>query len=213
MHVRVALLGAAAIACLVTGCNDDGRELRPATPDQNGSVSTTSAPATTEPVTDMFDTLPGEPLVTAIAPTLVAPFAADAAIPTPYTCTGTNVSPALSWTNAPDNTVEIAVTMTDLDAPGFVHWAMSAIDPLATSLGEGVVPEFAITSTNSRGTPGYTGPCPPNGETHSYAITVHFLLQQTELADGGPGADLQAFIEGATLSSATVTGVFTGAPA
>lgn len=211
MRVRAALLGVATAACLLTACNDDGRELRPATPDQTGSVSTTSSPATTLPVPGVFDTTPGEASVT--PPSLVAPFAEGAPIPARYTCTGENLSPALSWTGAPPETVEIAVSMIDLDAPGYVHWAMSGIDPLATSLGEGIVPEFAITSTNGAGTPGYTGPCPPAGQSHTYEITVHFLLQQTELADGGPGADLLAFIDGATLSSTSVTGVATGAPA
>lgn len=213
MRVRAALLGAATAACLLTACNDDGRELRPATPDQTGSVSTTSSPATTLPVPGVFDTLPGEASVTLTPPSLVAPFAEGAPIPARSTCTGENLSPALSWTGAPPETVEIAVTMVDLDAPGYVHWAMSGIDPLATGLGEGIVPEFAITSINGAGTPGYTGPCPPSGQTHTYEITVHFLLQQTELADGGPGADLLAFIDGATLASASVTGVATGAPA
>jgi Raf kinase inhibitor-like YbhB/YbcL family protein len=213
MRVRAALLGGATAACLLTACNDDGRELRPATPDQMGSVSTTSAPTTTAPVPGVFDTLPGEASVTLSTPSLVAPFADGGQIPPRYTCNGPNESPALSWTGAPPEAVEIAVTMIDIDAPGYVHWAMSGIDPLATGLGEGVVPEFAITSINSGGTPGYTGPCPPAGETHTYEITVHFLLQQTELADGGPGADLLAFIDGATLSSASVTATFAAGPA
>lgn len=213
MRVRAALLGGATAACLLTACNDDGRELRPATPDQTGSVSTTSAPTTTAPVPGVFDTLPGEASVTMAPPSLVAPFAEGSRMPALHTCNGPNVSPTLSWTGAPPEAVEIAITMIDLDAPGYVHWAMSGIDPLATGLGEGIVPEFAITSINSGGTPGYTGPCPPAGETHTYEITVHFLLQQTELADGGPGADLLAFIDGAALSRASVTATYSADPA
>jgi Raf kinase inhibitor-like YbhB/YbcL family protein len=210
MRVRAALLGAAAAACLLTACNDDGRELRPATPDQTGSVSTTAAPTVPEPDPGVFDTLPGESPVTLTSPTLVTPFPDGGQIPALYTCDGENVSPALNWTAAPPDAIEIAVTMIALDAPGYVHWAMSGIDPLSSSLGEGVVPEFAITSTNSAGTLGYTGPCRPAGETHTYEITVYFLLQQTELADGGPAEDLLAFLQGASLASASVTATYTG---
>jgi hypothetical protein len=126
-------------ACLLTACNDDGRELRPATPDQMGSVSTTAAPTTTAPVPGVFDTLPGEASVTLSSPTLVAPFADGGQILPRYTCSGPNESPALSWTGAPPEAVEIAITMTDIDAPGYVHWAMSGIDPLTAGLGEGVL--------------------------------------------------------------------------
>ena len=61
---------------------------------------------------------------------------------------------------------------------------------------------------NGTGQPGYTGPCPPAGETHSYRFTVHFLDQQTELGDGTPGADLIASIEGSTFASASTTGTY-----
>ena len=104
--------------------------------------------------------------------------------------------------------VEIAITLEDQDQPDFVHWVMSGIDPFATSLAEGAVPEFAIVGLNGRGQPGYTGPCPPVGETHTYVYTVHFLDQATELADGAPGADLQAFVKGATFESRTISGTY-----
>ena len=82
------------------------------------------------------------------------------------------------------------------------------LDPLSTSLGEGVVPEFAMQGINGTGQPGYTGPCPPAGETHQYRITVHYLSEQTELGDDAPGADLIASIEASTLASAMTTGTY-----
>jgi Raf kinase inhibitor-like YbhB/YbcL family protein len=118
------------------------------------------------------------------------------------------VSPALNWSAGPEGTVEIAITMVDLDAPDFVHWAIAGIDPLATSLGEGVVPQYSMQGINGTGQPGYTGPCPPAGETHQYRITVHYLSEQTELGDGAPGADLITSIEASTLASATTTGTY-----
>jgi Raf kinase inhibitor-like YbhB/YbcL family protein len=217
----------------VTACNDDGRTLRPARPDQVASVSTTSEPSTEFPSFDTgVVTLPAEPTTTLAAPTTtttLAPpttggLATDSTTPgtgllttswrdgapidARYTCDGANLSPALRWSTPPAETIEIAITMIDEDAPGFVHWAMAGIDPLSTSLGEGQVPEFALLGRNSTGELGYTGPCPPSGSTHRYVLTVHFLDQQTELPDGAPGADLLASIDERTLASATVAGVY-----
>ena len=105
-------------------------------------------------------------------------------IPARHTCQGENVSPALSWSPAPADTVEIAITMVDLDAPNFVHWAIAGIDPLSTSLGEGVVPEFAIAGTErhgrARATPDRARR--PARPTRT-AFTVHYLDQQTELGE------------------------------
>jgi Raf kinase inhibitor-like YbhB/YbcL family protein len=219
MQLRAAfIVSVAALVPLATACNHDGRTLRPARPDQVGSVSTLA------PVTEPTDGISNAVLSTgpsesspAVSPTgepgatdvaLYASFADGATIDARNTCQGANVSPTLTWSPAPAQTVEIAVTMEDLDAPDFVHWAIAGLDPLSIALGEGVVPEFAITGLNGTGTPGYTGPCPPTGETHTYRITVYYLGQQTELPTGSPGADLIASIEGAALASASITGTY-----
>lgn len=208
MRGRAAFLGFAVAMMALSACNDDGRTLVPPGTNQNASISTPStAPVVTDAVTGAVIT-PADTVEVLGPPMLVAPWTEGSSIPTRYTCDGPNIAPALSWSGAPKGTVEIAVTLVDLQAKGFVHWAMSGIDPLSTTIGEGVAPEFAITSINSAGTPGYTGPCPPESEIHRYQLTVHFLSQQTELADGGPAADLLAFIDGSTLVSASVTGSY-----
>lgn len=221
----VASCGLVALVVLAA-CNDDGRTLRDPRPDQTSSVSTTAPPTTvvgdpdpdpdagfgdgglgsdagaaTSPAESVVE-LPPEPGV------FTATWADGAVIPDRHTCTADDVAPALSWSPAPTGTVEIAVTLVDQDAPEFVHWVMSGIDPFATALAEGAVPEFAITSTNSNDTLGYAGPCPPAGEQHTYVLTLHFLDQVTELADGGPGADLQAFVNGATFASLSLVGTY-----
>jgi Raf kinase inhibitor-like YbhB/YbcL family protein len=222
------LFGLLAASGALAGCNDDGRVLRPARPDQVGTVSAPSTSTTTVSVAGMDDgsdtgsddgfegTLPaGTDAATSLAPQLTAPFVDGAAIDARYTCDGANVSPALSWTPAPTGTIEIAITMVDVDAldagpAGFVHWVVAGIDPLSTGLAEGTVPEFALQGLNSAGTAGYTGPCPPSG-VHHYELTVHFLAQQTELADGTPGADLLAAVNGATFAVARLTGTYSRA--
>ncbi len=214
---------------ILAGCNDDGRTLRDPRPDQQGSVSTIAAPTSTSIDPNLpFETAQLNPLplgsddialpvgsgdIPAGIPggngdVVQAPWVNGTSIPARYTCNDLDLSPALNWSPAPTGTVEIALTLVDQDNPTFVHWVMSGVDPLSTSLGEGIIPEFAVVGLNSSGQPGYTGPCPRANEVHTYVFTVHFLDQQTELADGTPGADLQGFVNGATFSSLSVVGTY-----
>ncbi len=229
MRARAASLLITASVCtgiILASCNDDGRTLRDPRPDQQGSVSTIAAPTTTSidpnfPLeTAQLNPLPvgsGDialPVGSGDIPTDVlddvvqAPWVNGGIVPARYTCNDLDLAPALTWSPAPTGTVEIAITLVDQDNPTFVHWVMSGIDPLSTSLGEGIIPEFATVGLNSSGVPGYTGPCPRANEVHTYVYTVHFLDQQTELADGTPGADLQAFVNGATFASLSVVGTY-----
>ncbi len=100
------------------------------------------------------------------------------------------------------------MTLSDEQAPTFVHWAIAGLDPDTTSIEEGQVPVGAIQATNGGNEVGYTGPCPPQGQTHTYVLTVHFLDSQIELGDGAAGADMLTAIDAATLESAQVTGTF-----
>jgi hypothetical protein len=56
-------------------------------------------------------------------------------IPARYTMQGENVSPALEWSGVPDDARELALLCEDPDAPSgnFVHWAVTGIEPHATS--------------------------------------------------------------------------------
>jgi Raf kinase inhibitor-like YbhB/YbcL family protein len=103
-----------------------------------------------------------------------------------FGCTGENISPELSWSNAPEGTKSFAVTMYDPDAPtgaGWWHWVMfdipANVTELKTNAGNpeaGLAPKGAIMSPTSFGKPGYGGPCPPPGHGfHMYIITVYAL--------------------------------------
>ena len=101
-------------------------------------------------------------------------------------CTGTNQSPALSWSGAPAKTKSFAITMYDPDAPtgsGWWHWVVYNIPASVTKLGVGagdpakhLLPAGAVQGNNDGGMPGYMGPCPPAGDKpHHYHITVFAL--------------------------------------
>ncbi len=103
-----------------------------------------------------------------------------------FGCTGKNISPQLSWVNAPAGTKSFAVTMYDPDAPtgsGWWHWLVFDIPAgtmeLPSGAGSGNVeglPVGAVQSRTDYGSAGYGGPCPPPGHgPHQYIVTIYAL--------------------------------------
>jgi Raf kinase inhibitor-like YbhB/YbcL family protein len=139
-----------------------------------------------------------------------------------FGCTGSNVSPALSWSGAPSGTKSFAVSMYDPDAPtgsGWWHWVVFNIPPGTTSLPKGagevkkkLTPKGAIQSRTDFGADGYGGPCPPAGDKpHRYQITV-FAVDVDKLPDAKNDAASAALVgfdlHFHTLAKATLTGLY-----
>lgn len=201
--VQVALIGSALLATLATACNDDGREMRE--PELPPPAPTTLAPSTVPA---------GEGLITVATTTLppsfqlVTPWPNGAEIPARHTCDGDDVAPAISWTSVPIDTVEIAVTMTDLDA-GFTHWVMTAISPTRTGLAENEVPVGAKQWPNDFGDAAYGGPCPPaDSAPHTYLFTVHALNQQLEVADDASATEVISILNQTAIIQSSVSGTY-----
>ena len=108
-----------------------------------------------------------------------------------FGCSGENVSPALSWKDAPAGTKSFVVTAYDPDAPtgsGWWHWVVYNLPATATELAQGAggkdgkLPEGAAQGHTDFGAPGYGGACPPVGDKpHRYIFTVYAL--KTEKLD------------------------------
>lgn len=108
-----------------------------------------------------------------------------------FGCHGDNVSPELSWVNAPAGVQSYAVTIYDKDAPtgsGFWHWVIFNIPTSITELksdagniSKNLAPAGSVQSNNDMGQPGYVGPCPPPGPIHEYLITVYALKTKLNL--------------------------------
>jgi Raf kinase inhibitor-like YbhB/YbcL family protein len=138
-----------------------------------------------------------------------------------FGCKGDNVSPALSWSGAPQGTQSFALLVHDPDAPtggaGWWHWVVYDIPPSATSIAQGAgsangagLPTGAKQGVTDFGAPGWGGPCPPEGGgTHHYHFTLHALkVAQLEIPAGATAALIGYMVNANSLGKATFTGLY-----
>jgi phosphatidylethanolamine-binding protein (PEBP) family uncharacterized protein len=139
----------------------------------------------------------------------IGPWEDGAAIPPNFTCDGAGDAPLITWTPPPAGTVELAMSVVDFDADGYVHWLVFALPPEAGSLGGGEPVAVGTEALNSDGVPGWLGPCPPPGEpAHSYQFTLHLLDQAVAVPADTPAQDVVAAVEAATVDRATFSGTY-----
>ena len=117
-----------------------------------------------------------------------------------FGCSGENISPELSWKDAPKGTKSFAVTVYDPDAPtgsGWWHWLAFDISKDKTTLPTGFgnsESKDAIQSITDYGKTGFGGACPPAGDkAHRYIFTVHALDVETLGLDKNANAALVGF--------------------
>ena len=118
-------------------------------------------------------------------------FSASQNIPKQYTCDGPDVSPQLSWKDAPAGTKSFALIVDDPDAPGgtWVHWVLFNLPGGAHELPEGVEKKEQLASGALQGRNdfrkiGYNGPCPPPGKPHRYLFKLYALDATLDLKGG-----------------------------
>ena len=101
-----------------------------------------------------------------------------------FGCSGKNISPELTWSDAPKGTKSFAIIMYDKDAPtgsGWWHWLTFNIPASTTHIASNasklkLLPKGSLEGTNDYGAIGYGGACPPKGHgDHTYLITIHAL--------------------------------------
>lgn len=197
---RRATLGALlAGATLLGSCGTSGRELRdvpvgqtaPPRTEQAGASASSAGASTTA-------SGPAALVLTA------ADFAGGEGMPASLSCDGEGTSPALSWTGLPADTAELALTVTDVDDDGAVHWAVTAIPPTAVGAPRGSAPDDAIVHTNADGDPAYLPVCPPEGEAHTYELSLYALTEPLALDDTATGDDVVAAL-GARSAAGTAS--------
>ena len=137
-------------------------------------------------------------------------FSDGGSIPRRFTCDGENASPDLAWSGAPEATRALALVVTDPDARDFVHWIVLDV----TGTPAGGLPTAVSASadtprqgTNSFGSPGYGGPCPPSGE-HHYVFALFALDGPLELTGAPRLAEVQAAMDGHVIATTTLNGTY-----
>jgi phosphatidylethanolamine-binding protein (PEBP) family uncharacterized protein len=83
------------------------------------------------------------------------------------------------------------------------------IDAASTGVTEGSVGDLAAVAMNSDAKPDYSGPCPEEGTTHRYSLSVYAVSQVIEAQTGDPAPSLRAAIESAALAVATTEFTYT----
>ena len=127
-------------------------------------------------------------------------------MPVKYSCKGENINPPLHVRLLPPETISLAIIVEDPDAPSgvFDHWVVWNIPPMDE------IPEklgLGVSGNNSKGKPGYTGPCPPSG-THRYAFKVYALDALLDLPAGTGKKNLLENMKEHILAGGEVVGIF-----
>jgi Raf kinase inhibitor-like YbhB/YbcL family protein len=142
------------------------------------------------------DAGPADILVTSSA------FADGATIPEEFTCHGAGSAPPVSWTGVPASAAALALVVVDPDAHDYYHWVALDLAASSTSL-DGPA---RVEAHNSKGTTGWTPPCPPSGR-HHYVFTVYALDAATGLASGVDTDQALDAIDEHAIAHGTLTGV------
>ena len=187
----VLVLAALAAACSHT----DGRDLAEPDPDL-----TATSPPTTLPPSSLA------PFLSLKSPA----FDVNGTLPPRFTCDGDDVSPPLTIAGVPDDAESLVIAMTDPDAGDFVHWAVTGVRPTATTLRAGTLPAGAVEYDNDFGDAAYGGPCPPDGERHTYVFTV-YVLPPSAAEFAGPDATNGAGVIEAAARLASTSAALTAA--
>jgi Raf kinase inhibitor-like YbhB/YbcL family protein len=142
-------------------------------------------------------------------------FPSGGTIPKKYTCDGPDLSPPLSWKEAPTGTQSLALIADDPDAPSgtWVHWVLYNMPVTTKELSEGVKKDEQLPDASQQGRNdfrkiGYGGPCPPPGKAHRYFFKLYALDTKLNLKAGATKAEVEAAMKGHILAEAGLMGKY-----
>lgn len=131
-------------------------------------------------------------------------------IPVRFSCVadgGKGITPPLRWSVTDGNVQSIALVVDDPGSPGsaYVHWVLFNLDAAADEILENTVPLHSQQARNTGRTVGYTPPCPPKGEVHTYRFTVYALNKTVPLGNGAQLRTVLAAIASRTVARGRLT--------
>ena len=142
-------------------------------------------------------------------------FAEGQPIPSKYTCDAENISPPLSWDNAPEAVKSFALICDDPDAPAgtWVHWVLYDLPATMRELPEAVKAKEDVLSGAKQGRNdfkqiGYGGPCPPKGSAHRYNFKLYALDRELNLGAGATKSEVENAMKGRILGEVKLIGTY-----
>ncbi len=143
--------------------------------------------------------------------TITLPWVSGEEMDQRFGCAGAGLSPQVAWDFTPQGTAEIAVVLSD--QAGQIYWMLLGIDPSVRAIPEGIGADDLQSQgvqviTNSFGETGWTPPCPAEGSSELFLVTVYALNQQIEGAgtmDPVEIADLLGFV---SIEVSEATGLY-----
>lgn len=142
-------------------------------------------------------------------------FPSGGTIPTRFTCSGADKSPALAWSQAPAGTRSFVLIVDDPDAPAgtWVHWVVYNLPASVRQLPSGVPVGDDVAGGGKQGVndfprPGYGGPCPPPGKPHRYFFRLYALDEVLNLSGPAHRRDVDTAMKGHVLAQAELMGTF-----
>jgi Raf kinase inhibitor-like YbhB/YbcL family protein len=161
---------------------------------------------------NLFSQSGGKPMSFTISSTA---FTNGGDIPKKFTCDGADVSPPLSWTDAPAKTGAFAIIADDPDAPAgiWTHWLIYDLPANRTELEENVIKADRLPNGSHQGRNdfrklGYGGPCPPAGTPHRYVFKIYALDSKLNLAPGSTKQELEQAMQGHVLAKGELIGKY-----
>jgi len=140
-------------------------------------------------------------------------------IPPIHTGEGSDLSPPLKWSGAPQGTGSYVLILDDPDAPAglWVHWVLFDIPAGVHELPAGL-PRSPILENGSRhgscwgvtsfSRMGYHGPMPPPGPPHRYRFTLTAVDRCLTLPAGATAAEVRAAMGPHALAETVLTGIY-----
>ncbi len=211
------------LVSLVLACNSADDAETAESPAAAPAPAEASAPAEEPSILEVYTLQQDIPLTVSVTTTSLKPtgfFTKD------FTCEGTDDSPFLKWTGAPDGTQSYAVVALDVDAQGgaFAHWLLWGVPPDVTELAAGAsgsieMPGGSVEGVNGFKSTGWNGPCPPprvigsanqaltyiqaqstGVRSNLYLISVYALDNQPDLDTSSAMNDVLRAIDGHILA-------------
>ncbi len=130
-------------------------------------------------------------------------------IPERYACGGDGINPPLEIKGVPASAKSLALVVDDPDAPSgtFIHWLVWNIAPKTKEMKEGAM-GIGVEGVTSAGEIGYTPPCPPRGNTHTYRFKLYALGTLLKLEPGADSEQLDKAMTGHVVAQAELDGEF-----